>query len=95
MNGTPGTLSWGTMREEDLIPCFTDELVRLGCQDSRLEKIKEKLRDDPEQYYGTEDSGWDLNEFLFEELNKYAPEGYYFGASEGDGADYGFWRYEE
>ena len=31
---------------------------------------------------------------LADELNKIAPEGYYFGASEGDGACYGFWEVE-
>ena len=31
---------------------------------------------------------------LADELDKIAPEGYYFGASEGDGACYGFWEVE-
>ena len=37
---------------------------------------------------------WDLEE-LFDLLNDLAPEGYYFGAHEGDGADFGFWKWKE
>jgi len=28
-------------------------------------------------------------------LNEYAPDGYYFGAIEGDGSDFGFWAIED
>lgn len=38
-----------------------------------------------------EDKSYIVDE-LADELNKIAPEGYYFGASEGDGACYGFWE---
>lgn len=38
-----------------------------------------------------EDKSYIVDE-LSDELNKIAPEGYYFGASEGDGACYGFWE---
>ena len=31
---------------------------------------------------------------LMDALNEYAPDGYYFGAIEGDGSDFGFWQDE-
>lgn len=40
-----------------------------------------------------EDKSYIVDE-LADELDKIAPEGYYFGASEGDGACYGFWEVE-
>ena len=43
-----------------------------------------------EKYYGSEDASSDLDE-LFEILAEYSPPYAYFGAIEGDGADYGFW----
>ena len=36
-----------------------------------------------------------VSDELFDELNKIAPEGCYFGASEGDGACFGFWCDDE
>jgi hypothetical protein len=41
-------------------------------------------------YYATEGADWDLEQ-VFDELDKFAPPGAYFGAHGGDGADYGFW----
>lgn len=92
----PGTISHGTMREEDLIPDFVAELRRLGHEDGELDEIEARLEaHDTVPYYGTEEAGWDLNEYLFEALNEHAPEGHYFGSHPGDGSDYGFWPNEE
>lgn len=33
-----------------------------------------------------------LLDSLFDTLDLYAPDGYYFGAHPGDGSDYGFWK---
>jgi hypothetical protein len=34
-------------------------------------------------------------ERVFDALNNVSPQGFYFGASEGDGACFGFWKAEE
>ena len=36
-----------------------------------------------------------LLESLFDTLDSYSPEGYYFGAHLGDGSDYGFWKMDK
>jgi len=46
-------------------------------------------------YENPEDSSFLLNEDIWNLLNDIAPKFTYFGSSEGDGADYGFWTSEE
>ena len=97
----PGSISSGTMREKDLIPCFCDRLEELA-QDNypldgvveHLEKVKEIRGRMGESYWNSEESEFDLDD-LFDALDEYAPEGYRFGAHPGDGTDYGFWQWEE
>lgn len=93
-----GSISSGTMRPEDLIPVFADELKRLCGDDLSgkcLAESSEALEFDPDA------SGYDLDEihetleYLTDELNAYAPDYCYFGAHPGDGADYGFWLLED
>jgi hypothetical protein len=80
-----GTVSYGTLRPEDLIPVFVNELRRLGHAATHFDA--EWLVENPE------DAAWLLAD-LFDALNDVAPDGTYFGAHEGDGADFGFWRSE-
>jgi hypothetical protein len=95
-----GSVSTATMRPEDLIPRFLDTLANLaGVADTLRtpdqEKIAQTVREiegrmEAEDYYESEESDYDLEE-LFNALGEFAPPFCYFGASEGDGADYGFW----
>ena len=96
-----GTVSSGTMREEDLIPDFCWELKSLAKQTGicnrrtrakHLRTVREiEKRMEQEDYFESDDAGYDLNETLFDALNEYAGPYFYFGSHPGDGADYGFW----
>lgn len=90
-----GSVSHGTMREEDLVPAFESVLrqnkVKLPKRPIAVAKmvngrrLSEREREQVSYYL----------EDLFDSLNEIAPEGCYFGANEGDGADYGFWPCEQ
>ena len=90
-----GSISSGTMRNEDLIPDFVWELEHLAKQHNRKDHLNmcKGIRQSMEKegYYESEDADYDLNEDLFNALNEYAAPYFYFGANEGDGADYGYW----
>ena len=91
MSFTPGqVLSSGTLRPEDLIPCFASALGSF---------LPGALARDIRQWSagGFEDylvpiAEAEILEQLDEELQRLAPEGCYFGANEGDGACFGFWE---
>lgn len=90
-----GTLSHGTMRGEDLIPCFIDEIRRYAdyfTKEEMEELQKIEMKTEAEDFdWGSEEAGFILNEDLFEMLDSIAPPYCYFGSHEGDGSDYGFW----
>jgi hypothetical protein len=105
-----GTVISGTMRPEDLIPAFidaidaakedlsfrgpVDNLVQdINRMDGVLGEIERRMEGDSD-YFESEEASWDL-ETLFDLLDELAPEGFRFGAHEGDGADYGYWEVEE
>jgi len=115
-----GTVSHGTMRNEDLIPCFlevADDLIERGwftprpAQAQELEELRSRMEhqqdhdthpfdpgpplcDCTEEYWPSEVASEDCH-WLFELLDEIAPPKHYFGAHEGDGSDYGFWRVED
>ncbi len=99
-----GSVSHGTMREDDLIPVFCNVLEELakvnqekGISISTLsdghfdliEGIRDRMQDN--DYFGTDEAAEDLNEFLFDALDCYAPPYCCFGSHPGDGSAYGFW----
>ena len=93
MNHIYGTISHGTMRPEDLIPSFLYALEYItGKEYSGIRRELDTTDFDEPDHFA--DIDWML-ETLFEELDNVAPEGHYFGAHVGDGADFGFWPAEE
>jgi hypothetical protein len=85
-----GTVSRATMRAEDLIPCFADELK---CYKGARKQYAKLLKECKAYNHETIDRETEdfILEDLFNALQTYAPDYGYFGASEGDGSDYGFW----
>lgn len=100
-----GSVSHGTLRLEDLIPAFVDALSDVLEWDSlnpnpRLSVAEHEACQDElglierwiaEEDYFESDGAIDALEWLQDTLQDLAPEGYRFGAHEGDGSDYGFW----
>jgi hypothetical protein len=92
--GTIGTLIHATLRNEDLLTAFADELEDLiqgngktGMENEAVVKLVWDAREiDPDH----EDASEIVGE-LMDALNEYAPPYCYFGNTEGDGSDFGFW----
>lgn len=91
---TLGTVSHATMRPEDLIPAFLAEIEYLATKKSaqrvrgEIRKIRQECRAGDFSEQERDDY---ILELLFDALGSIAPPLCYFGAHEGDGADYGFW----
>jgi hypothetical protein len=103
-----GSISSGTMRDEDLFPVFVDtlrELAKIAHNKAHLEfcdEVQENIDahyewednvDVGHEYFNTDASGYDM-EKLFDYLQEYTLPYFYFGSHPGDGADYGFWLCE-
>ena len=95
-----GSVSEGTMRADDLIPAFLDVAEEMA---ERLDtgNIIAEVRNLRQQYNNLSDDApeeeWDylLYEGIWPMMESLAPEGYYFGAHPGDGADFGYRKEEE
>lgn len=99
-----GTVSHGTLRTEDLLAAFSSELESLiqqnaeywCCDEGRDERdvlntiVWDSREISPDDEYAPE-----LVNELIDALEKFAPSGCYFGAHEGDGADFGFWPHSD
>lgn len=93
-----GTVSHGTMRPQDLIPCFLDVLSDVwpeaydGYMVAAFSPIPAYVQDegDDSEWWASDDASY-LLESLFDQLDEASPDGFYFGAHPGDGSDYGFW----
>lgn len=96
-----GTVIHGTLRPQDLVPAFLN-VARDVAPDAYEQMIAAPFGPVPSyvQDEGDNSEWWHgedcaaLLESLFDLLNEHAPEGYRFGAHEGDGSDFGFWEIE-
>ena len=94
-----GTLIHGTLRDEDLLQAFSDELARID-----EAKFRDVIKADAHLFAESanltaeeivEELGeyaWDLIWDMQNALSDLAPAGIYFGNIEGDGSDFGFWE---
>ena len=102
-NTTEGTLIAGTVRPQDLIPCFLEAVSEFapahyeGLMASAFGPIPAYvgwwIPSNGSEWWDSEDAAA-LLENLFDILHEAAPEGCYFGAHPGDGSDFGWWRDE-
>ena len=97
-----GTLIHGTLRTQDLLQAFADELDRLRDRTDPTNSDADAVTDAYELLNGgvtdSDDAATTMQEALYAveaRLELYAPDGCYFGSIEGDGADFGFWTDED
>lgn len=86
-----GSVSEGTLRAEDLVDTFASELSyhikRMRLTRAQRKGFSELLRD----ACGDQNEKYEIVDKLQDALSEIAPPYSYFGASEGDGACFGFW----
>ena len=91
--GYAGSISHGTLRTRDLLDSFESVLIELSDNKQLKTEVSEMLAfGEDEIEYGDKacEAAW-LLESVFDEMESLAPSGYYFGSTEGDASDYGYW----
>jgi len=87
-----GTVSHGTMRNEDLIPSFAAELAYYtGDEEWAILFGEIEDMETSDNYDWDSDRAQEVLFELFDALDGLSPAYCYFGENEGDGSDYGFW----
>jgi hypothetical protein len=107
---TIGSVLHGTLKSTELVEAFANELEHQvtrnaeawrgeagGAVRNELMSLVAEAREfDPERLdpRAVESQAADIVDALTEELQMFAPDGHYFGAHPGDGADFGYWEQE-
>ena len=93
-----GTIIHGTLRNEDVFPALVDHLEAMELPDDLYEaeriKLVEEFREDFRAKELESEYGQELVYEVFQAIESYLPSGYYCGALEGDGSDFGIWKME-
>ena len=95
----PGSVLSGTFRPEDLFSAFLHHLFGIDPQACRLFKCNnpELLQALCDHTCGIESPWWNSHEAgyvlddLFALMNRYSPEGHFFGPHPGNASDFGYW----
>lgn len=92
-----GSISTGTLRSQDLIARFmvTIKAMSPAAAAELTPEVDEVLAALTSDGDDAKEQAGELIERLTTVLEGAAPEGYYFGTHEGDGADFGFWEADE
>lgn len=91
-------VSEGTLLAQDLLPRFLSLVEELSPEHHRplAGRFPLGVRGFPDHpWWSSEKCASLLNEDVFDTLNELAPDGFWFGSNEGDGACFGFWPAEE
>jgi hypothetical protein len=78
------TVSFGTLIEADIFKAIKDRGL---IPDYMVEEYETAENAEHKSYY--------FNEVIYTYLDSIAPEGCYWGNTEGDGSDFGFWSWGE
>lgn len=92
-------VDFASFRPQDLLPAFLDLLRSVDAPEYDQLMVGHvipayALEDDEAEYWDSE-SCHSLVDELLDALNAYVPDGYYFGASQGNGSDFGVWPFDE
>ena len=90
-----GSVSKRTHRPYDLIHAFLPVLRETAEYVQMLPMFPAYAMENEYSDWWDGNDGWQLAQDLFDVLDLYAPEGYYFGAHIGDGSDFGYWKIDE
>ena len=84
-----GSISTGTLLIEDIFPAYLDQLDKLSPNSPLSKEVWAYM--ETGALLEEHENAWGIVEQIDLLLNELCPPFVYFGALEGDGADFGFW----